>query len=198
MRTSPTPNYEHLSQALPPLCNRGKRSTTARPTTLGDILQMSMPNAMPSNSTYGTLMASPYYALMDLRTIMEGSPPSLSLAQMGRALLYSSSNWMTDEWWDLVPEQEVSMMLTLLTSSPHHPLMTNLLNPSPIGSTLTFGATTLTSIHFRRPSLPLMTGASSLRSSDTRSWTERLPCYRWSLAWWTQTVTGIYSDMLDL
>ena len=68
-----------------------------------------------------------------------GSPPSLSLAQMGRALLSSSNNWMMAKWQDLVPEQEVSMMLALLTSSPYYPLMTNLSNPSLTDSALTLG-----------------------------------------------------------
>ena len=68
---------------------------------------------------------------MDSRTTTGGSPPSLSLAQMGRALLSSSNNWMTVKWWDLVPEQEVSMMLALLTSLPHHPSNDQPLKPLP-------------------------------------------------------------------
>ena len=185
MRTSPMSSCEPSSQASPPLYNRGRRSTTARPTTLGSISQTSMPSAVPSNSTSATLMASCYYAPMDLRTMMGGSPPSLSLAQMGKALLSSSNSWMMAEWWDLALEQEVSMMLTLLTSLLHHPSMTNLSNPSLTGSAPTSGATTPISIHSRRPSSHSMTGASLLRSSDTKSWTERLPHYRQSLTWWT-------------
>ena len=181
MRISPPSSCEPLSQALPPPYNRERRSTTVRLTTSGSTSQMSMWNAAPSNSTSKTLTASPYYAPMDLRTTMGGSLPSLSLAQMGRALLSSSNNWMMAEWQDLAPKQEVSMMLTLLTSLPYHPLMINLLNPSLTASMPTSGATTPTSIHFRRPSSPSMTGASSLRFNDTRSWTERLLHYRRSL-----------------
>ena len=42
---------------------------------------------------------------------MDDSPYLLSPMQVGRVLLSSSSNWMMDEWQDLVPWQEVSMML---------------------------------------------------------------------------------------
>ena len=175
-RTSPPSNYKPSSWALPPSCNRERRSTIMRQTTSDSILWMSMPDAAPSNSASETLTASPYYAPMDSRTTTGGSPPSLSLAQMGRALLSSLNNWMTVKWWDLVPEQEVSMMLALLTSLPHHPSMTNLSNPSLTGSMPASGVTIPTSICFRRSSLPSMTGASLLRSSNTRSWTKRLPC----------------------
>ena len=188
MRTSAPSNYEPSSWALPPPYNRGRRSTIARLTTSDSISLMSMQSAAPSNNTSETSMVSPYYALTDSRTTTEGSPPSLSPAWMGRALPSSSSNWMMAEWQDLAPKQEVSMMLTLLTSLPYHPLMTDLLNPFPTGSAPASGATTLTSIHFRRPSSPSMTGVSSPKSSNTRSWIERLPCYRWSLTWWMQTL----------
>ena len=188
MRISAPSSCNPSLQVLPPPYNRGRRSTTVRPTTLGSTLQMSMLSAMPSSNTSKTLTASHYYALMDLRTTMGDSPPSLSLAQMGRALLSSLNNWMMAEWQDLVPEQEVSMMLALLTSSPHHPSTTDLSSPSPIDSTPASGATTPTSICFRRPSLHSMTGASSLRSSNTKSWTKRLPHYRQSLAWWMRTL----------
>ena len=184
-RISPPSSCDPSSQVLPPPYNRGRRSTTARPTISGSILQMSMLSAIPLSNASGTSLANHYCALMDLRTTMGGSLPSLSLAQMGRALLSSSNNWTMAEWWDLVLEQEVSMMLTLLTSSPHHPLTTNLLSPSPIGSVPVSGVTTLTSIHFRRPSSCSTTGASLLRSSDTESWTERFPHHRQSLTWWT-------------
>ena len=184
MRTSPPSSCKLSLWASPPPFNRERRSITVRPTISGNTLQMSMLSATPSNNTSEILMVSHYYAPMDLRTTMGGSPPPLSLAQMGRALLSSSNNWMKEEWWDLAPEQEVSMMLTLLTSLPHHPLMTNLSNPSLTGSAHTSGVTTLTSIHFRRPSSCSTTGASLPRSSDTESWTERLPYYRQSLAWW--------------
>ena len=139
-RTSPPSSCKPLLQALPPPYNRERRSTTARLTTSGSTSQTSTWSAAPSNSTSETSTASPYYAPMDLRTTMGGgSPPSLSLAQMGRALLSSSNNWMMAKWQDLVPEQEVSMMLALLTSSPYYPLMTNLSNPSLTDSALTLG-----------------------------------------------------------
>ena len=184
MRTSALSSYEPSSWALPLPYNRERRSTTARLTTSDNILLTSMQSATLSSNASKTLMVSPYYAPMDLRTTTEGSPPSLSLAQMGRALLSSSNNWTMAKWQDLVPEQEVSMMLVLLTSSPYHPSTTDLSSPSPTGSTPASGATTPTSICFRRLSLPLTTGVSLLRSSDTRSWTEKLPHYRQSLAWW--------------
>ena len=189
MRTSHPPSYRHLSQALPPPYSRERRYTTARLTTSDNTLQMSMLSAVLSDSVYETLMESCCCALMDLRTIMEDSLYLLSPVQMGRVLLSSSSNWTMDEWQDLVPWQEVSMMLISSTSSLHQPSMTDPLNPfPPTGSMPTSGATTLTSIHFRRPSLPSTIGASLLRSSDTKSWTERLLCYRQSLAWWTRTL----------
>ena len=187
-RTSPPSSSEPSLQASPPLYNRGRRSTTVRLTTSGSILQTSMPNAAPSNSISEVSMVSNYYAPMDSRTTMGGSPPSLSLAQMGRAPLSLSNNWMTAKWRDLVPEQEVSMILTLLTSLQHHPSMTDLSSPSPTGSVPASGATIPTSIHFRRLLSPSMTGAPLLRSSNTRSWTERLPHYRQSLAWWMRTL----------
>ena len=107
---------------------------------------------------------------------------------MGTVLLSSSSNWITDKWWDLALWQEASMMLVLLTSSPHWPSTIDPSNPFPHGSVPTSGATTLTSICFRRLSLPSMTGVSSPRSSNTGSWTKRLPHYRQNLAWWMQTL----------
>ena len=183
MRTSPPSSCKPLLQALPPPYNRERRSITVRLTTSGNTLQMLMQSAAPSNSTSETLIASPYYAPMDLRTTMGGSPPSLSPAQMGRALLSSSNNWMMAKWQDLVPKQEVSMMLALLTSLPYHPSTTDLSNPSLTGSMPASGATTPTSICFRRLSSPSMTGTSLLRSNNTRSWTERLLHYRWSLTW---------------
>ena len=152
------------------------------------LVTMSMPSAVLSNSIYETLMVSHCCALMDLRTIMKDSPYLLSPMQMGRVLLSSSSNWMMDEWQDLVPWQEVSMMLILLSSSWHQPLTNNPWSHSPTGSTPTSGAMTPTSICFMRPLSPLMTGEFLLRSSDTGSWTERLPHYRRSLAWWTRTL----------
>ena len=94
-RTSPPSGCEPSLQALPPPYNRGRRSTTARPTTSGSILQTSTLNAALSNSASKTLMVSCYYAPMDLRTTMGGSPPSLSPAWMGRALLSSSNSWTT-------------------------------------------------------------------------------------------------------
>ena len=185
MRTLPPSSCEPSLQALPPPYKRGRRSTIVRLTTSGNTLQISMQSVAPSSNTSETLLANPYYALMDLRTTMGGSPPSLPPAQIGRALLSSSNNWMTAEWWDLAPEQEASMMLALLTSLPYHPLMTNPSNPSLTGSMPISRATTPTFICFRRPSLPSMTGVSSPRSNETGSWTKRLPCYRQSLTWWT-------------
>ena len=185
-RTSHLPSYGHLSWASPPPYNRERRSTIARLTTLDNTSWMSMPSAVLSNSIYKTLMENPCCAPMDLRTIMEDSPHLLSLAQMGRVLLSSSSSWTMDEWWDLAPWQEASMMLMSSTDMLHWPLMTNPLSPSPTGSMPASGVTTLTSIHFRRQSLPLTIGASSQRSNNTRSWTERLPHYRQSLTWWMQ------------
>ena len=187
-RTSCQPSYGHLSQVSPPPYNRERRSTIARLTTLENTLQMSMLSAALSNSIYVTLMENPCCAPMDLRTIMEDCPHLLSLAQMGRVLLSSSSSWMMDKWQDLVPWQEASMMLVSSTYTLHWPSMTGPSSPSPTGSMPASGVTTLTSICFRRQSLPSTTGASSWRSNDTGSWTKRLPCYRQSLAWWTQTL----------
>ena len=92
MRISPLSSCDPSLWVLPPPYNRGRRSTTVRLTTSGSILQMSMLSAAPSSNVSGTLMMSHYYAPMDLRTTMGGSLPSLSLAQMGRALPSSSNN----------------------------------------------------------------------------------------------------------
>ena len=184
MRIWHLPNYKHLLQASPPPYSRERRSITVRPTTSGSTSLMSMPSLKLSNNVLRILMESHCCALMDLRTIMEDSPHLLSLVQMGTVLLSSSSNWMMDKWQDLALWQEVSMMLISLTSLLHWPLITNLSNPSPLGSMPASGVTTLTTTPFLRLSSPLMTGAFSLRSSNTESWTERLLCYRQSLAWW--------------
>ena len=168
-RTSHLPSYGHLSQVSPPPCSRERRYTIVRLTTSDNTLQMSILSAALSNSIYETLMESHCCAPMDLRTIMDDSPYLLSPMQMGRVLLSSLSNWTMDKWQDLAPWQEASMMLMSLTSSLHQPLMINHLSPFPTGSVPTSGATTLTSICFMRPSLPLMIGGSSLRSSDTGS-----------------------------
>ena len=151
MRTLHPPSYGHLSWVLPSPYSRERRYTTARLTTSDNTSQMSMLSAVLSNSIYETLMESCCCALMDLRTIMEDSLYLLSLVQMGRVLLSSSSNWTMDKWWDLALWQEVSMMLISSTSLLHQPLMTNPSNPFPTGSAPTSGATTLTSICFRRP-----------------------------------------------
>ena len=188
MRTLHLPSYRHLLPVSPPPYSRERRYTTARLTTSDNTLQMSMPNAVLSNSIFETLMVSCCCALMDLRTIMDDSPYLLSLMQVGRVLLSSSSNWMTDEWWDLAPWEEASMMLVSSTSSLHQPSTSNPWNHSPTGFTPVSGVMTPTSIHFMRPSLPSTTGGFSPRSSDTGSWTERLPCYRQNLTWWTQTL----------
>ena len=184
-RTSHLPSYGHLSLVLPPPYSRERRYTTARLTTLDNTLWTSMLSAALSNSIFKTLMASHCCALMDLRTIMDDSPYLLSLMQVGRVLLSSSSNWMMDEWQDLAPWQEVSMMLVSLTSLLHQPSMSNPWSHSPTGSAPTSGVMTPTSICSVRPSSPSMTGRFSPRSSDTGSWTERLLCYRQNLAWWT-------------
>ena len=188
MRISPLSNYKPSSQASPPLYSRGRRSIIVRLTISGSTLWMSTWSVAPSSSESKTLMVSPYYAPMDSRTTTGGSLLSQSPAQMGRALISSSGNWTMAEWQDLAPEQEVSMMLTLLTSLPYCPSTTNLSSPSPTGSAPASGVTTPASICFRRPSSPSTTGASSPRSNDTMSWTKRLPCYRQSLAWWTWTL----------
>ena len=188
MRTSHPPSYGHLSWVLPPPYTRERRYTTARLTTSDNTLQMSMLSAALSNSIFETLMASHCCAPMDLRTIMENSPYLLSPMQMGRVLLSSSSSWMMDEWQDLVPWQEASMMLISSSSLLHQPSMTNPWSHSPTGSVPISGATTLTSICFTRPLLPSMTRGFSPRSSNTGSWTERLPHYRQSLTWWMQTL----------
>ena len=188
MRTSHLPSYGHLLQVFPPPYTRERRYTTARLTTSDNTSQMSMPSAVLSNSISETLMVSHCCAPMDLRTIMEDPPYLLSLMQMGRVLLSSSSNWMTDEWQDLAPWQEASMMLVSSSSSLHRPSMTNPWSHSPTGSVPVSWVMTPTSICFMRPLSPSMTGEFSLRSSDTGSWTERLPHYRQNLAWWTQTL----------
>ena len=188
MRTLHLPSYRHLSLVSPPPYSRERRYTIVRLTTSDNTLWMSMLSAALSNSVFKTLMVSHCCALMDLRTIMDDSPYLLSPMQVGRVLLSSSSNWMTDKWWDLAPWQEVSMMLISSTSLLHRPLTSNPWNHSPTGSTPVSGATTLTSICFVRLSLPSTTGGFSLRSSNTESWTERLLCYRRNLAWWMQTL----------
>ena len=182
------PSYGHLLPVSPPPYSRERRYTTARPTTSDNTLWTSMPSAALSNSIFETLMVSCCCAPMDLRTIMDDSPYLLSLMQVGRVLLSSSNNWMMDKWWDLVLWQEASMMLISSTSSLHCPSMSNPWNHFPTGSAPTSGVMTLTSICFARPSSPSTTGEFSLRSSNTGSWTKRLPCYRWNLAWWTQTL----------
>ena len=187
-RTSPLPNYGHLSQDSPPQYNRERPYTTARPTTSKNTWLMSMQSVELSKHVYRTLMESCCCAPMDMRIIMEDSPNLLSLAQMGTILLSSSSNWTMEEWQDLALWQEVSMMLVSLTYLLHRPSMNNPSNPSLIGSKPAFGATLLTSTHSMRPSSPLMTGESLLRSSNTGSWTERLLCYRQNLTWWMQTL----------
>ena len=169
IRTLLLPSYGHLLWVSPPPYSRERRYTTVRLTTSKNTSQMSMPSAELSNSIYMTLMVSCCCAPIDLRTIMEDCLHLLSPVQVGTVLLSSSSSWMMDKWQDLVPWQEASMMLMSSSSLLHHPLMTNPLNPSPHGSTLASKATTPTSIFFWRPSLPLMTGASSLKSSNTRS-----------------------------
>ena len=82
-----------------------------RATTSGDTLPTLMPSAKLSNNLFRILMESHYCALMDMRIMLEDSPHLLSPVQMGTVLLSSSSNWMMDEWQDLAPWQEVSMML---------------------------------------------------------------------------------------
>ena len=141
-----------------------------------------------SNNVYRTLMESHCCAPMDMRIIMEDSPYLLSPVQMGNILLSSLSNWMTEEWQDLVLWQEVSMMLVLSTYLLHWPSMSNPLNPSLTGSVPAFGVTPLTSIHSMRPSSPSTTGESLPRFSNIRSWTKRLPHYRQNLAWWMWTL----------
>ena len=133
-------------------------------------------------------MESRCCAPMDMRIIMEDSPYLLSPVQMGTILLSSSSNWTMEEWQDLALWQEVSMMLVSSTYLLHWPLMNNHSNPSLTGSALTSGVTPLTSTPSTRPSSPLMTGGSLPRSSNTDSWTERLPHYRQNLTWWMQTL----------
>ena len=184
-RTSHLPSYAHLSQASLPHYSRERRYITARQTTSSNTLPMLMLSAKLSNNVF---MESHCCAWMDMRIMLEDSPHLLSLVQMGTVLLSSLSNWTTDEWQDLVPWQEVSMMLILSTSLLHWPSTINHSNPFPTGSTPASGVTTPTSICFRRLSSPLMTGGSLLRSSNTEFWTERLPHYRWSLTWWMQTL----------
>ena len=188
MRTSLLPSCGHLSQASLPLYSRERRDTTVRPTTSRDTSLTSMPSAKLSNNVSRILIESHCYAPMDMRIMLEDSPHLLSPVQMGTVLLSSSSNWMTDEWLDLVLWQEASMMLVLSTSLLHWPLTINHSSPFPTGSMPVSGVTTLTSICFRRPSLLSMTGESSPRSSNTESWTKRLLCYRQSLAWWMWTL----------
>ena len=188
MRILPLPSYGHLLQALPPQYNRERPYITVRLTTSESTWPTSMQSVELSNSVYRTLMESCCCALMDMRTIMEDSPYLLSLVQMGTILLSSSSNWMMEEWQDLAPWQEVSMMLVLSTYLLHWPSMNNPSNPSLTGLVPASGVTPPISIHSMRPSSPLTTGGSLPRSSDTESWTERLPCYRRNLAWWMQTL----------
>ena len=187
-RTSLPPNYAHLSWVSLPQYSRERPYITARLTTSKSTWPMSMQSVEHSNNIYRTLMENPCCAPMDMRIIMEDSPYLLFPVQMGNILLSSSSNWMMEEWWDLAPWQEVSMMLVSSTYLLHQPLMSNPSSHSLTGSAPASGVTPLTSIHSMRLSLPLMTGESSLRSSNTRSWTERLLCYRQSLTWWMQTL----------
>ena len=184
-RTSLLPNYVHLLQALLPHYSRKRPYITVRLTTSESTWLMSTQSVKHSNNIYRMLMESHCCALMDMMIIMEDSPYLLSLVQMGNILLSSSSNWTMEEWWDLVPWQEVSMMLISSTYLLHQPSTSNPLSHSPTGSVPASGVTPPTSTHSMRPSLPSTTGGSSPRSSNTGSWTERLPCYRWSLAWWT-------------
>ena len=169
MRTSPLPNYRHLSPVSPPHYNRERPYITLRLPTSESTWLTSTQSAKLSNSIYRILMESHCCALMDMRIIMEDSPYLLSPVQMGTILLSSSSNWMMEEWWDLAPWQEVSMMLILSTYSLHRPSMNNPLNPSPTGSAPASGVMTPISTHSVRPSLPLTTGGSLLRSSNTGS-----------------------------
>ena len=185
MRILPPPSYGHLSQALLPQYSRERPYITARLTTSESTWPMSMQSVELSNNIYRILMESCCCAPMDMRIIMEDSPYLLSPVQMGTILLSSSSNWTMEEWRDLAPWQEVSMMLILSTYLLHWPLMNNPSNPSLTGSMPTSGVTPLTSICSRRPSSPSTTGGSLLRSSNTESWTRRLLHYRQNLAWWT-------------
>ena len=188
MRTSPLPNYGHLLPVSPPHYSRERPYITPRLPTSENTWPMSMQSAKLSNSIYRILMESHCCAPMDMRIIMEDSPYLLPPVQMGTILLSSSSNWMMEEWQDLVLWQEVSMMLVSSTYSLHRPSMNNPSNPSPTGSMPISGVMTPTSTHSARPLLPSTTGGSLLRSSDTESWTERLLRYRWNLTWWMQTL----------
>ena len=183
-RILPLPSYRHLLQALLPQYSRERPYITARLTTSESTWLMSTQSVELSNNVYRTLMESCCCAPMDMRIIMEDSLYLLSLVQMGTILLSSSSNWMTEEWQDLAPWQEVSMMLISSTYLLHQPSMNNPSNPSLTGSMPTSGATPLTSIRSMRPSSPSTTRGSLPRSSNTESWTGRLPCYRWNLTWW--------------
>ena len=188
MRTLPLPSYEHLLPVLPPQYSRERPYITVRLTTSENTWPMSMPSVKHSNNIFRILMESHCCALMDMRIMLDDSPYLLSPVQMGTVLLSSSSNWTMEEWQDLAPWQEVSMMLISSTSLLHQPSMINHSSPFPTGSMPASGVTTLTSICFRRPSLLLMTGGSLPRSSNTESWTRRLPHYRQNLTWWMQTL----------